>query len=258
MKKLFVVLLILKLVPNLTLAQGLISGLKAHYEFNGNLIDNSGNNFNAQAFGNYSFENGSIKIIGDNSLTYSGGGYVSIPISSMGLLNEFTLSVRASNISTPHPDGEMLAFWGEETYGNYVAAMEISQNSNTIGFRHYLRGSPTGGNYIGLNYAVPAGLDQVHQFVITKSASLLSAFVDGQLVGSGNNSFALPSQENLYLGYHTWNGSSSARLNATYQDVQIYDRALTPTEVALLPEPSALSLCAVGLGALAMMRRRRS
>ena len=110
----------------------------------------------------------------------------------MGLLNEFTLSVRASNISTPHPDGEMLAFWGQETNGNYVAAMEIDQNSNTIGFRHYLRGSPTGGNYIGLNYAVPAGLDQVHQFVITKSASLLSAFVDGQLVGSGNN-FSCPS-----------------------------------------------------------------
>ena len=35
---LIVALLILKLVPSLTLAQGLISGLKAHYEFNGNLI----------------------------------------------------------------------------------------------------------------------------------------------------------------------------------------------------------------------------
>jgi len=256
-KNIFGVLLILKLVPSLALAQGLISGLKAHYEFNGNLIDNSGNNFNAQAFGNYSYENSSIKIIGGNSLYYSGGGYVRIPISSMGLLNEFTLSVRASNISTPHPDGEMLAFWGQETNGNYVAALEIYQNSNTIGFRHYLRGSPTGGNYIGLNYAVPEGLDQVHQFVITKSATLLSAFVDGQLVGSGNNSFALPSQANLYLGYHTWT-SSSARLNATYQDVQIYDRALTPTEVALLPEPSSLSLLGLGLGGLAMLRRRRS
>ena len=47
-------------------------------------------------------------------------------------------------------------------------------------------------------------------------------------------------------------------------DVRIYNRALTASEVSNLyaaesvPEPSALSLLAVGLGGLAMMRRRRS
>jgi len=44
-------------------------------------------------------------------------------------------------------------------------------------------------------------------------------------------------------------------------DVRIFDRALTPTEIGQLylavPEPSALSLLAVGLGGLAIMRRRR-
>ena len=44
-------------------------------------------------------------------------------------------------------------------------------------------------------------------------------------------------------------------------DVRIFDRALTPTEIGQLylavPEPSALSLLAVGLGGLAILRRRR-
>jgi len=49
-----------------------------------------------------------------------------------------------------------------------------------------------------------------------------------------------------------------------YDDVRIYNRALSPSEVSTLyatesvPEPSALSLFAIGLGGLAMMRRRRS
>ena len=62
-KNIFGVLLILKLVPSLALAQGLISGLKAHYEFNGNLIDNSGNNFNAQAFGTTAFKTVPSKLL---------------------------------------------------------------------------------------------------------------------------------------------------------------------------------------------------
>jgi hypothetical protein len=53
-------------------------------------------------------------------------------------------------------------------------------------------------------------------------------------------------------------------MDVEWDDMRIYDRALSSTEVSNLytkesvPEPSALSLLAVGLGGLAMMRRRRS
>jgi len=59
-------------------------------------------------------------------------------------------------------------------------------------------------------------------------------------------------------------GSPDASFDVSIDDMRIYNRALSSSEVATLyatesvPEPSALSLLAVGLGGLALMRRRRS
>ena len=57
-----------------------------------------------------------------------------------------------------------------------------------------------------------------------------------------------------------WNSSSSV-LDASssgYNNPPTGGGSATGFRVAMVPEPSALSLLAVGLGGLAMMRRRRS
>ncbi|NBU72219.1 MAG: PEP-CTERM sorting domain-containing protein, partial [Bacteroidetes bacterium] len=52
--------------------------------------------------------------------------------------------------------------------------------------------------------------------------------------------------------------ASGSGINGNYQNVLIYNRALTSSEVAqLVPEPSALSLLAVGLGVLFRRSRKR-
>ena len=232
----------------------LVSGLVARYTFNGNGSDSSGNNYAAALNGDYAFlPGGGIHITGRNSDYYSGGGYVSIPISSMGISQSFTISIQMSNVQQLHLDGEMFAFWGQETSGNNIVAIGSGySNPNDVFFTHYLRG----GGGTGYNTAVPNSINELHTYTVTQGPTNFSAYLDGQLVGAGSNSIGLPSQSNLFLGRHDWY-SYSSRLSANYYDVQIYNRELSASEVQLVPEPSALSLLAVGLGVLFRRSRKR-
>ena len=58
----------------------LTNGLVAHYPFSGNALDASGNGNNASVQGTYQYlADGTLHLIGDGALFYSGGGYVSLP-----------------------------------------------------------------------------------------------------------------------------------------------------------------------------------
>ena len=79
--------------------------------------------------------------------------------------------------------------------------------------------------------------------------TLLSATPNASLIGSRNNfTFDNVRVNGNYAGALKLSGLSSATTGAEAMSVS----------VASVPEPSALSLLAVGLGGLAMMRRRRS
>ena len=69
--------------------------------------------------------------------------------------------------------------------------------------------------------------------------------------------------ENLTLGYAGQNHADFFPVSGDYQNPPLVYRnnagfsAVTYTQVASVPEPSALSLLAIGLGGLAMARRRK-
>jgi len=91
----------------------LTEGLVAYYPFNGNANDASGNGYNASVQGNYEYlSDGTLHLIGDGQLFYSGGGYVALP--DYGNLNSgFTMSIWVGG-ETDHGTsiyGEMYLYW---------------------------------------------------------------------------------------------------------------------------------------------------
>jgi len=101
---------------------------------------------------------------------------------------------------------------------------------------------------------------------LTISSTEYAAYLNGVEFDRRALDGALFPSPNIRFGSHTWNpgSGSSARMDVEWDDMRIYDRTLSSAEVTQIyalesvPEPSALSLFAVGLGGLAMLRRRRS
>jgi Concanavalin A-like lectin/glucanases superfamily/PEP-CTERM motif len=257
-----IVICISALTASLYADSTLVSGLVAKYSFQGNMHDESGNNHDARPIGDCQYISGG----GININNSGSGGYISVPIAQMSLSDSYTISISTRNVA--YTSYEPIVFWGDETngYPNLRLIQASGSNIDYLHASHYLRGdtywiNPEGGH--GFTTSNQLDFREVHQFIITKSANAFSFYVDGDLVGTGNNTTALPSQNNLYLGAHTWGNESalSSNMQATFLGLEIYNRGLTNTEVqsiTTVPEPSALSLLAIGLGGLALVRRRRS
>ena len=73
------------------------NGLVAYYPFDGNANDASGNGNNASPAGNYFYTNGlsggALRIIGDFSQYYSGGGYVMLPAFGTNMNSGYSVSL---------------------------------------------------------------------------------------------------------------------------------------------------------------------
>ena len=98
---------------------------------------------------------------------------------------------------------------------------------------------------------------------------LISVYVNGALLTTFDSAYGSSSATSIALGANpAWQASPVEMFNGLIDNVFVYDDSLTQTQisqlntdgspVSLVPEPSAISLLAIGLSGLAMMRRRRS
>lgn len=99
---------------------------------------------------------------------------------------------------------------------------------------------------IGLFYTFPLSFspNQDYDFQITDYGTSISVNINGQDLFALNTDFS--------------SGSKIAFLSREPQGAQQTESRLMQVQVTSVPEPSVLSLLAVGLGGLAIMRRRRS
>lgn len=216
----------------------LTNGLLAYYPFNGNANDASGNGNNSTPAGNFQFvPNGlgrmAFRGIGDNSQFYSGGGNVLLPTFSSNLNSGFTVSlwVRDEVEGTGAADTECYIHFGNGD----LTTLEITlHGSGAVIF---------GMNDVGAyaQYRMPVDLQTYpasgwKHLVLAYQPGSFACYFNGQKLYQTNVTVNVFPVAQAGLNRHWWdNGaSSSARMSATYQNVRIYGRALSDSEIQQL------------------------
>ena len=251
--------------------------LMLKYDFNGNALDQSGRNNNGILWGGATY--GMDRFGNSNSALAVNTGNGVISQSNIGITgnNSFTMSIWIKPTDDPTwPNGQIMHL-GDEGLG--------AASGTHLSFTYCPYHATDGANWDANRYSLLLDGDGPGAAVITDPVSTLNSW--SQMVvtyeaTSGAYSFYLNGnhQENNYIQWSNPqinlsdatlrvnakplpNGLARG-LNGLIDDVRIWDRSLSNTEAATLyatesvPEPSALSLLAVGSGALAILRRRRS
>jgi Concanavalin A-like lectin/glucanases superfamily len=202
----------------------LTNDLIAFYPFNGNANDASGNGHNASVQGTYQYlSDGTLHLIGDGQLFYSGGGYVALP--NYGNLNSgFTISIWVAN-ETDHGSG---------IYSEYYVYFDNNNQSVVwMGQHDFL--AQDNDAYADLPFTI-ANFTPWKQLVLVYSPGNCAAYLNGVMIGSTNVTITPFPMVNSAIGRHWWAGgaNSSARMTMDVKDFRIYNRALSTNEVAQL------------------------
>jgi hypothetical protein len=216
----------LGLAVNVSAQPFLTNGLVAYYPFIWNANDASGNGNNASVQGTYEyFTNGTLQLIGDGQLFYSGGGYVALP--NYGNLNSgFTISIWVGG-ETDHGDG---------IYSEYYVWFDNNAGSDVyIGQHNFGVENP---NTANVDFPLTiSNYTPWKQLVLVYSPTNSAAYLNGVATGSTNNVTVSPFPTvNSAVGRHWWDGGadSSARMTVNVKNFRIYNRALCSNEVVQL------------------------
>ena len=236
----------------LTPIPNIISGLVAHYPFNGNANDISGNSNNGivsnatltnDRFGNsnkaYMFNGTSSYITVPASITLSASTY-QLTISAWIKINQFTGSPNKA-ASIIDKSASTAGDWGL-FYQDFDANASVEK----LRFGGYLRYNNTILSQ-GLHTNSVASLNQwVHLVMTVDGNSGTNYYINGvneSGVGSGGNNFSLwPNNANMYIGksgtvggnYYGFTGINFNYFNGVIDDIRIYNRALNSDEVNYL------------------------
>lgn len=211
----------------------LTSGLVAHYEFEGNANDSSGKGNDGTVFGDVTYNSGVIgdSAVFDNGYTndlFNTDQYIVLPKTTS---NEMTIShwVKYESIGSPH-SGVTYSL-GASTAGEDTG-MQIRVNiDGTI--LAILRDVEYGVNTESYDLS-----DQLwHHVVVSFDQTKLSLYVDGTPIDNAVIDFVYDiTNLEQYIALHKWYGgsASASRFNGSIDDLRIYNRALTESEIQQL------------------------
>ena len=215
------------------------NGLVAYYSFEGNANDVSGNANNAAPAGNYQFvSNGlagsAIRIIGDGSVFYSGGGHVMLPTFGTNMNSGYSLSlwVKDEAIGVEPVGAEAYITFQPQNVYPHCQIFLLNWSPPRVSFE--IHGGPSAATF---DKTVNMGTypNAWKHLVLVSDPGRFACYFDGEKIGETNAFFnnIFPPQY-AALGRHWWDTGSSTRMSVTYDNVRIYRRALSDQEVLQL------------------------
>ena len=208
---------------------------------NGSLINGAG--FGSGVFGQaFSFSSASqqyVTVLDDPAWTLGSGDF------SLSLWTNFTTIAQGGVGSLPN------TFLAHDEGGGGNKKWVFGYDGNGDLFFHI--NGPGGSAFISPAATIAPTVGVWHMYTLTRSASTYSYYYDAGLVGTATNSLTIgDAAAPLTIGQ----AEGIGYLNGRVDDVQIYNNALTSTQVTtLVPEPA--SIVTAGFGLLFLLGRRK-
>ena len=218
----------------------LSEGLIAYYPFDGDANDYSGNEHHATPYNNYQYEDGlvgeSIAVVGQGD-SGSSGGHIMLPELDFGTSTSFTLNLWVKSLGLSISDGETYINFGVDVESDRLYIMQYPDH---IGFVYHDASIsiPYENSYTGNWMMYSLTLDE---------NGTLKAYINGTLVGEESVTFNGINTSLAALGRHWWSSgySTSTRFTGSFDEVRIYNRALSPEEVQMLYENNVIEITAM-------------
>ncbi|MCX6159103.1 MAG: hypothetical protein NTY74_14075 [Ignavibacteriae bacterium] len=216
-------------ITNLILGNGLI----AYYPFEGNGNDYSGNGNNGIIVNNCTFDEG---ILGTGVRTYGSdvynqGSYVKLPSFNFQTRQNFTISMWVKEESMAHPHGDAYFWSGFHDIG-------------WLGIGHFMDSLrfAVGGTLWQNTIAYPFDNTDLNKFVFYSMVydnGIMKAYKNATLIGTKASSVNIFYKDSTALNKIWWGNFNTmnqavSRLNGVFDEVRIYNRSLTLTEIQQL------------------------
>ncbi len=199
-------------------------GLVVHYKFDGNMNDSSGNGYNVDG-GGLNYSTGIDNQAGD----FDGvDDWISLnAISNANNFNDkFSVSVYFKTQASP-----------ANVFGNIIFSMHSSIGDNIFRIGTATAGeifvSPKGSAHLlsGSGY----NDDKFHHLVVTLNDGVVEIYIDNIKINTINdNNFELSDSARMSIGQDYDGSTTTDFFNGLIDELRVYNRALTETEVSIL------------------------
>src|SRR6266702_8705704 len=197
----------------------LTNGLVAYYTFKGDAKDQSGKGNDATPAGNYQFVTGcGIRIIGDFSQFYSGGGHVLLPAFTTNLNSGFTCSIWVKDeVIGVEPVGSEAYVSFQNGTADSTFNTQVTLQNWSPAFVGFDNGNGSG---TGLDFRQTINMTSYpsswKHLVIATARGSFACYLNGTKIYGTNLSYSVFPAPYAALGRHWWPTGSSARMSVTY------------------------------------------